>query len=442
MTVAKRSRLTKSARPRLTVILHGMVAGQVYVNANRRMVFRYDDGWRAQRGVFPLSVSMPLSLEEHGHQATSAFLWGLLPDNPDVVARWAKLNSVSRNDVVGLLARVGEDCAGAVQLVPPENVDRVLGAPTPADESTSINWLPDWKIAELLAALKKNPAAGRTSAEQGQFSLAGAQPKTALYQDEMGRWGIPRGRVPSNRILKPPVLDLEDLAYNEHFCLQLARELGLAAVASRVERFGKETAIVVDRYDRTRINGVLNRVHQEDVCQASAVIPTRKYESDGGPGVNAIATLLARHSTEATTDVLRFLEALILNWFLAGSDAHAKNYSILHAAGPDLRLAPLYDVITVLPYPKLARNGMLLAMAVNGERAVDRITGADWRAVARTGGLDSDLMMDRIEALGIQIPSAIDRVLANHSGDSARRIIARLAEPVAKHVRACLRRLA
>jgi serine/threonine-protein kinase HipA len=86
MVTAKRSQLTRSAEPRLTVILHGMVAGQVYVNAKRRMVFRYDDGWRAQRDAFPLSVSMPLSVVEHGHQATSAFLWGLLPDNPDVVA--------------------------------------------------------------------------------------------------------------------------------------------------------------------------------------------------------------------------------------------------------------------------------------------------------------------------------------------------------------------
>jgi serine/threonine protein kinase HipA of HipAB toxin-antitoxin module len=302
---------------------------------------------------------MPLSVVEHGHQATSGFLWGLLPDNPDVVARWAKLSSVSRNDVVGMLAHLGEDCAGAVQLVPPERVERVLGAPTPADETTSVDWLTEKDAPDLLAALRKNPAAGRTSAEQGQFSLAGAQPKTALYQNDQGRWGVPRGRVPTNRILKPPVLDLEDLAYNEHFC------------------------------------------------------------------------------------VARFLDANVLNWLLAGSDAHAKNYSLLLAAGPELRLAPLYDVITVLPYPKLVRGGARLAMAVDNERVVDRITGKHWRALARSLRLPADLVIDRIFDLGGRIPAAIDRIMADPGVDKkTRTVFARLVEPVTEHVRACLLRIA
>jgi len=107
--------------------------------------------------------------------------------------------------------------------------------PTAADEKTSIEWLSVDDIATLLTGLRRNPAAGRSTDEQGQFSLAGAQPKTTLYYDR-GRWGVPKGRVPSTHIFKPPVLDLEDLAYNEHFCLHLARELGMSAATSKVER--------------------------------------------------------------------------------------------------------------------------------------------------------------------------------------------------------------
>jgi serine/threonine-protein kinase HipA len=442
MTPARRSRLTRSAQPRLAAVLHGAVAGHVYSAANRRLAFRYETSWRADAASFPLSLALPLSREEHGHKATFAFLWGLLSDNPDVIAHWSRLYGVSRYDAVELLVHVGEDCAGAVQLVPPAELNRVLGQPTPDDEKSSVEWLSEGDVVELLAGLRRNPAATRASTAQGQFSLAGAQPKTALYQDESGRWGVPRGRVPSNRILKPPVLDLEDLAWNEHFCLRLARELGCAAVASTVQRFGDEIAIVVERYDRIRVGRTLTRVHQEDMCQALAVAPTRRYESDGGPGIVDIAALLARHSLDADLDVARFLDANILNWLIGGTDGHAKNYSVLHAAGPDLRLAPLYDVITALPYPQLARSTRRLAMSVDGERAVDRITGAHWRTVARAVGVPPDLLMARIAELGEQIPGAIDRVIRHAAGTGeTRAIMERLAAPLAEHARTCLERV-
>lgn len=442
MTSNTRSRLTRSSKPRLAVLLHGQVAGHVYAADNRHLVFRYDDGWSAMPGAFPLSVSMPLIATEHGHRATSAFLWGLLPDNPNVIAHWGRQHGVSRHDVVQHLAHVGEDCAGAVQLVTPDRVDAALGAPTRTDERASIEWLSAEAVGELLAGLRRNPAAGRTNSEQGQFSLAGAQPKTALYEDDRGRWGVPRGRAPSNRILKPPVLDLDDLAYNEHACLHLARELGLAAASSTVQRFGDEVAIVVERYDRVRLNGVLHRVHQEDMCQALAVMPTRKYESDGGPGVTEIAALLARHSVEAEVDVARFLDANVLNWLIAGTDAHAKNYALLHGPGPDIRLAPLYDVITLLPYPRLTRGAVRLAMGINGEHAVERITSSHWRALARAVGVSPDAMIGRIQNLAARIPAAIDRVLSHPAGGpDTRVIIERLLSPVEDHARACAKRL-
>ena len=441
MPAAKRSRLTRSARPELAVVVHGALTGHVHQSANRKLVFRYEEGWRTNPDAFPLSLSMPLSKVEHGHRATSAFLWGLLPDDPRVVEHWARLHGFSRSDVVKLLAHVGEDCAGAVQLAAPDRLGRVLGTSTAADVARSVEWLATDDVASLLAALRRNPAAGRSSDEQGQFSLAGAQPKTTLYYHR-GRWGVPKGRVPSTHILKPPVLDLEDLAYNEHFCLHLARELGMSAAHSSVQRFGEEVVIVVERYDRHRSAGAVSRIHQEDMCQALAVQPTRKYESDGGPTLNDIAMLLARHSSDAMVDIARFLDATILNWLIAGTDGHAKNYSILHGPGPDHRLAPLYDVISALPYPRLLKGGAKLAMAVGGQRAVASITGDHWRAAARAAELPADLIIERITELGERMPAALQRVIEQTGGDSeTRHIMQRTAEPVMAHVSRCLKRL-
>ena len=141
MPNAKRSRLTRSARPELAVVLHGALTGHVHQSANRKLVFRYDDAWRTSASAFPLSHSMPLDKAEHGHRATSAFLWGLLPDDPKVVEYWARLHGVSRSNVVKLLAHVGEDCAGAVQLAPPDLVDRLLGMSTASDTTRLVEWL-------------------------------------------------------------------------------------------------------------------------------------------------------------------------------------------------------------------------------------------------------------------------------------------------------------
>ncbi len=384
---------------------------------------------------------MPLRKEEHAHQVTSAFLWGLLPDDPRVIEFWARRQKISRTDVTALLAHVGEDCAGAVQIVAPERLPEVLGASTQADQQRFVQWLSPDEIAELLTALRRNPAAGRSNSEQGQFSLAGAQPKTTLYFED-GKWGVPRGRVPSTHILKPPVLDSADLAYNEHACLQLARELGFPAAHSTVQRFGGEIAIVVERYDRVRDAGVVTRVHQEDMCQALGLQPTRKYETDGGPGLTEVMALLARHSHEPRLDIARFIESNVLNWFLAAPDAHAKNYSLLHAPGPTHRLSPLYDVITALPYPWMSAAGVTLAMAIGGERRVAFVTGKHWRAVADAAELPPHALLDRIVEMGESTPAAIDRVVAHAAGDTeTQEIVGRLLETIAVHVARCLKQL-
>ena len=437
-----RSRLTGSAKLRLTALLEGRVAGHVFQMGNGRLAFRYDDAWRSEPRAYPLSLSMPLSVAEHGNQATRAFLWGLLPDNPDVVAWWARRYGISKYGVVDLLSHIGEDCAGAVQFAKPERVDALIGSSNAADEANSIDWLSEDDVGGRLRDLRLNPAAARANDDVGQFSLAGAQPKTALYQDDEGRWGVPNGRVPTNRILKPPTLGLDDFAYNEHVCLRLAHELGFATAESRVLEFAGESAIVLERYDRTRIAGILTRIHQEDMCQALAVEPTRKYESDGGPGIQRIAALLDQHSSAAEHDVARFTDAIIFNWFIGGADAHGKNYSILHAVGPQLRLAPLYDLITVLPYPQLTKGSTMLAMAIDTERRVDAIGGSHWRALAKKVGLRPDAVVSRVVDLGEQIPQALDRLLADRGADERTlQVTARLHTYISDHVRRCLDRI-
>lgn len=436
------SRLTSSARVRLVALMNGEVVGHIYQMSNARLAFRYDDRWREASGAFPLSISMPLTAAMHGDRPIRAYLWNLLPDNPDVIDWWARRYGVSRYSVVDLLANVGEDCAGAVQFALLERENALLGRALVKDERSLVHWLDNEALELRLRDLRLNPAAGRAANDTGQFSLAGAQPKTALYQSERGQWGVPTGRMPTNRILKPPTLGLDDLAYNEHFCLLLARELGFSAAVSSVQHFGEEIAIVLERYDREQIGDQLVRVHQEDMCQALGILPTRKYEADGGPGVSDIANLLQQFSSEPEQDVFRFIDAIALTWLMAATDAHSKNFSILHALGPQSRMAPLYDVITILPYPQLSYANSKLAMAIGGERTIAEINAEHWRRMARQMGTSAETVLDRVGALAARLPAAIDALTARrHEDHYTQALMERFGAKVVAHVRACAQRL-
>ena len=165
-----------------------------------RLSFFYDDAWRANALSFPISMSMPMSASDHGHDVVWPFLWGLLPDNDGILKRWGTRFGVSPSNPFRMLTHVGEDCAGAVQLVKPERVDEWRTA----SSKGRVTWLSEAEMTERLQALLKDHSATRSGADRGQFSLAGAQPKTALYYDAaQDRWGVPSGRVPTTHIFKP-----------------------------------------------------------------------------------------------------------------------------------------------------------------------------------------------------------------------------------------------
>jgi serine/threonine-protein kinase HipA len=257
--------------------------------------------------------------------------------------------------------------------------------------------------------LRQDPSATRRATDHGQFSLAGAQPKTALLLRD-DRWGVPAGRTPTTHILKPPTDAFDGHAENEHFCLALARRLGLPVAHSEVRRFDGEPAIVVARFDRIEQQGRLLRVHQEDLCQALAVPPTRKYLSDAGPGPVAIAEVLRTHSSSPSRDVDTFIDALAFNWLIAGTDAHAKNYALLFGSGGRIRLAPLYDLGSALPYPALRQDKLAIAMKIGSTYRLRDIRRHHWETLLRDLRVDADTALARIAGMAAALPDHADEL--------------------------------
>lgn len=397
--------IRKNERQVLVVLLNGSLAGNVYQASTGTLRFVYDDSWREAEDSYPLSLSMPLTAAEHRHEVITAFLWGLLPDNERTLDHYGRLFGVSARNAVALLRHMGADCAGAIQLVPPE---RASDAQEAANDGT-IEWLDDLEIAGELRTVRERGIPGTSLRTVGQFSLAGAQPKIALIE-ENGRWGRPSGRIPTTRILKPPSGQFHGFAENEHFCLELAAGLNLGVVQSRVMRFVDEVAIVVDRFDRVKQRRGYLRIHQEDFCQALGIMPTRKYEREGGPGVAAIISLLRDASINPTEDIERFVQATALNWVIAATDAHAKNYALLHGPGGDVRLAPFYDILSYLPYTDSGLQRVKLAMKVGSKYLVRHVSRLSWETFARSNKLSTREVLRAVGNVLERLPAIIDNV--------------------------------
>jgi serine/threonine-protein kinase HipA len=245
------------------------------------------------------------------------------------------------------------------------------------------------------------------------------------------RWGIPHGTTPTTHILKPDPGAFASYEQNEHFCLNLARAIGLITAHSWTESIGGVPTIIVERFDRTNVDGSPIRIHQEDTCQALARMPHIKYQNQGGPSAQEIFQLVRDHSTKLNDDVNHFLDALVFNYLIAGTDAHAKNYGFLLAGGGQTRLAPLYDLSSALPYPiDIPPKKAKLAMKIGGEYRHYRIGPAEWEKAAREWKLDRDLVFTRIVAQAEQLPDAAAAVAAQM--DSRSEIIGCLVEEISK----------
>lgn len=463
----------------LIALLSGRRVGSVEQGREGRLTFTYDEEWLRVESAIPLSLSLPLTSHTHPHEPIEAFLWGLLPDNDRILERWGSRFQVSPRNPFALLSHVGEDCAGAVQFVPPQRLAHLDPRRPP-----EIDWIDEAAIAQRLESLLRDPSASRTGSDAGQFSLAGAQAKTALFF-EASRWGVPSGRTPTTHILKPPMPGLDGHVENEHLCLRLARALGLPVAESDVRHFGDQVAIVIKRFDRVRTASLVEaaaaetaaaaasaasdptavvraadaaarmatlaalakvqpilRLHQEDLCQAMAVKPFLKYENEGGPGVTAIVSLLRAHSSAADEDVGTFIDALLFNWLIAGTDGHAKNYAILHSGGGRVRLAPLYDIASALPYGHLDAHKLKLAMRIGGKYRLAEIGVYQWQKLEGALGLDAGEVIARARELSARLPDLVTAIREEATGAGlAHPVVTLLADEIVSRAQRCARAL-
>lgn len=356
-------------RPRhapLRVYINSSLVGHLTKDASGAIAFRYDESWLAKPFAMPVSLSLPLREDAHRGESVSAVFENLLPDSDALRRRVAEKVGARGIDAYSLLTKIGRDCVGAMQFI--------VGDDELQKAEFSGEIVDDEQIEAILNNLAQTPL-GLNRDDDFRISVAGAQEKTALLWHD-GKWLKPHGTTPTTHIFKtqigtlPNGIDLTNSVENEFYCLTLADTFGLPVNKVEISTFGKTKALVIQRFDRRVDKDRILRVPQEDCCQALSVPPTLKYQSDGGPGIADILTLLKGSDTPAE-DQKTFLTAQILFWLIGATDGHAKNFSIFLAPGGGYKLTPLYDILTAQPSvdkKEINLKQMKMAMAVGQNR--------------------------------------------------------------------------
>ena len=404
----------RRVNPPLNVYLNGRFVGKLNRKTSGAIDFKYDSSWLDWSNSMAISFSLPLREEPYVGESVMAVFENLLPDNDAIRRRMAENIHAGGIDAFSLLSAIGRDCVGALQFLP-EGVDPGLPGVVsgkPIDDS---------EVASILGNLASSPL-GLSEGDDFRISLAGAQEKTALLLLQ-GRWNKPLGSTATTHILKPQIgqlpngIDLSESVENEFLCLKLTKELGLPSAEVEMVPFGGNNVLVVTRFDRkwTTDNRLL-RLPQEDCCQALGVLPTRKYESDHGPGIKDLLSLL-KASDKPEDDQKILLKTMIVFWLIGATDGHAKNFSIHLKPGGGFRLTPLYDVISAQPSVdrgQIQRNKMKLAMAVGHNRhyGVSTIMPRHFIETAEMASIDKSLVEKSFEDILSKADEAIEHVNA------------------------------
>lgn len=413
----------------LRAFLDGVLVGAFEMSAAGNTTFTYDDGYRSRSTATPLSLSMRTSRSEWRAGAAGPWLAGLLPDSPERLRELATEFHVTENPF-RLLERIGRDAAGAVQLLPPGEAST-----DSAVRRGDVQRLTDHDLSTMLRDLARNPGTWGGMKNGGRWSLAGAQSKVALFRFDDGTWGVPHDSTPTTHILKPVVAAMPDHDVNEFVSMEAARLLGLSVADHELLRTSTgERVFVSRRYDRVRADdGTWHRLHQEDTCQALSVYPARKYQEEGGPSAKQVAALLRRSIAEPDQrrEALRqFFDALVLTVAMLGTDAHAKNYSVV-LDGRSVGLAPLYDLGSHAAYPSADGSALRGAMSIGGEYRFDGIGEPQFRDLARSFDITPDEATDRYRRITSEVADAFSEAAHGVSEPFARE----LADAVATNAR-------
>lgn len=360
----------------LNVLMNDVKVGTIVRTPGDFNAFSFEDSYRATGGVPIVSLSfraasgglrkdpMPVA------RALPAFFANLLPeDKLREAMEKHHAGSVRAGNDFDLLVALGADLPGAVRVVPS-----------------------DGKVVDLDDMPTPKPKA--------RFSLAGVQMKLSVIKNT-GKGGgltLPLGDEQGSYIAKFPSTSFPGVSENEYANLALAEAIGMEVperelveqsefegIPKEFETLSDGKVLLVKRFDRGT-NG--ERIHIEDFAQVFGVNPSRKYE---GAAYHDIAA--ASNVAVSSAAALEFVRRLALAALTGNGDMHLKNWSLIYrGTGDKPELAPVYDVLSTIPY--IPADAMALSLA--GERPFKALDAQRWKAFANRAKMPEAAVLNAV----------------------------------------------
>ncbi len=367
---------------------------------NGRVVFQYSQDW-IEKEELPVSLSLPCKKEKFAPAVSTAFFENLLPES-NTRTVLAFRHRFDKKDTYAFLENFGEDCAGALSIIP---------------EDQEPDFTPGKYVnitQELIGTLDKillDPERYKLYPEMrhAKLSLAGAQDKLPVYIKGTQFYLPKNSGSATTHIIKPINAGFTDIPRNEALCMELAQRSGFTIPNSKIIKIGNHELFVVDRYDRLEVNKEIIRIHQEDFCQAMGYPVERKYQETGGPGFLECRELIDEYlSNQGATNRLLFIRMMVFNYIIGNHDAHGKNFSILHNNG--FELAPFYDLVSTQVYPLDNK----FAMSIGQTFRHDRIKKHSFKRFAKDMNIRPNLLISIINEVCKSVENEVGGLIAEH----------------------------
>jgi serine/threonine-protein kinase HipA len=408
----------------LLVFWDQKIVGTLTRHKGGRVVFQYDKGLMASDGR-SISISLPCQQEKFAPGVSTAFFENLLPESRarSILARNHRFD---KKDTFAFLNTFGEDCAGALSIIPEEKEP---------DFTTGQYKCIDSELIEILDKIRKDPKNHSLYPEikDVRLSIAGVQDKLPVYLKE-GRFYLPlNSGSATTHIIKPANADFPELTKNETFCMALAGKSGLPVPESELITLAGYELYAVRRYDRIiRPDEAIERLHQEDFCQAKGYPVDRKYQETGGPGFRECRELIDEYLSDDGPDVrINVCRVMAFNYLIGNYDAHGKNFSIIH--DKQLRFAPFYDLLSTQVYPALTPR---FAMAIGDTYRAERIKIHSLEKFAKTMNFRFSFLNEIIEETLTAVGSQLAPLLGEHEKQYGKSIVYdELYEKIQKNMR-------
>jgi serine/threonine-protein kinase HipA len=377
--------MKKSAK-QLSVRLNGQPVGIFSQTVTGRMRFKY-----LPEATKAISNSLPIQTDAYSHKACEAYFAGLLPESSRAKKAIAHQFDANPNSTFSLLRAIGSDCAGAISFTD-------LDALIQSSSSIETRLLPSEELEQHIIELPIKPLFLGTDGLR--LSLAGVQEKAAVCVVD-DKIFLPILGTPTTYILKPVNNNFPRLVANEYLCLRTAQRAGLPVPRVHMDYAGAKDFLLVKRYDRKVIDSKIERIHQEDFCQALS--NRQKYEQYDGPSHRHCFELL-QQSTFPVLDRNLLMGILIYNFLIGNGDAHGKNFSLRYGEDGSVRLAPFYDLVCTQVYEGLSDD---MSMKIGKNYQFSRVNGDDWKTLAKQVGFSYPTIRQMLKAQASTLPTLI-----------------------------------